>query len=175
VWHSWGGVILASVVGLPVAGLSAWLLARTWHGRPVRYTVAEVFMVAGTLPWLWMILTPSRDTPRRVSLVPLRDLVTAAPADLVVQIGGNLLVFAALGFLLPIRFAARVPAVLAVAATVSITVETLQYVLDLGRVSSVDDVLLNAAGAGLAALCSRNWWRARWYDRRAASVDAEPA
>jgi glycopeptide antibiotics resistance protein len=37
-------------------------------------------------------------------------------------------------------------------------VEVLQYVLDLGRVSSVDDVLVNAVGAVLAALCSRRWW-----------------
>jgi glycopeptide antibiotics resistance protein len=38
-------------------------------------------------------------------------------------------------------------------------VETLQYVLRLDRVSSVDDVLVNTAGAVLAALASRRWWR----------------
>ncbi|MCF4123280.1 VanZ family protein [Antribacter sp. KLBMP9083] len=38
-------------------------------------------------------------------------------------------------------------------------VEVLQYALDLGRVSSVDDVLLNTAGALLAAACSYRWWR----------------
>lgn len=161
VWHSWGGVLLASAAGLPVAGLVAWVLARARPRRPVRYAVSEVAMVAGTVPWLWMILTPSPGTPRRLSLVPLRDLIQLAPADVVVQLGGNLLVFAALGFFLPIRFAARVPAVLAVAAAGSVTVETLQYVLDLGRVSSVDDVLVNAAGAGLAALGSVRWWRVR--------------
>jgi glycopeptide antibiotics resistance protein len=47
-----------------------------------------------------------------------------------------------------------------VAATASVTVEILQYGLDLGRVSSIDDVLLNAAGAGLAALASRRTWAA---------------
>jgi hypothetical protein len=190
VWHSWGGVLVASALGLPVAVLAGWLLARSRPGRPVRYAVAEVLMVAGTLPWLWMILTPSRGTPRRVSLVPLRDLAALAPADLAVQIGGNLLVFAALGFLLPIRFdavrfgavrfgavrfGARVPAVLAIAAAGSVTVETLQYLLDLGRVSSVDDVLVNTLGAGLAALCSRPWWRVREPGRPAAPVDTPPA
>ncbi|MFC4629610.1 VanZ family protein [Promicromonospora alba] len=44
------------------------------------------------------------------------------------------------------------------AAGVSTTVEALQYVLDLGRVASVDDVLVNTVGAVLAALCSRRWW-----------------
>ncbi|WP_239134409.1 VanZ family protein [Rugosimonospora africana] len=161
VWQSWGGVLLVSAAGLPLAGLMVWALARAWPLRPVRYAVAEVAMVAGTVPWLWMILTPSPGTPRRLSLVPLRDLTQLAPADLVVQIGGNLLVFAALGFFLPIRFAARVPTVLAVAVAGSVTVETLQYVLDLGRVSSVDDVFVNAAGAGLAAVCSLSTGLAR--------------
>jgi len=61
------------------------------------------------------------------------------------------------------RFAvlASVPRIVALAAGCSVLVEGAQYVLRLDRVSSVDDVLLNAAGAGLAALASRRWWRAR--------------
>ncbi|WP_420853236.1 VanZ family protein [Segeticoccus rhizosphaerae] len=35
--------------------------------------------------------------------------------------------------------------------------ETAQYVLQLDRVFSIDDVLLNTVGAGLAALASRPW------------------
>ena len=59
------------------------------------------------------------------------------------------------------RFAAlaAVPRVLALAAGCSVLIETAQYVLQLDRVSSVDDVLLNATGAALAALASRPWWR----------------
>ena len=70
--------------------------------------------------------------------------------------------FAALGFFAPLRFAAlaSVPRILALAAGCSVLVETAQYFMP-DRVSSVDDVLLNAAGAGLAALASRHWWRAR--------------
>ena len=92
-----------------------------------------------------------------MSLVPLRDLLTMSAG----QVVGNLLVFAALGFFAPMRFAAlaSVPRILALAAGCSVLVETAQYVLRLDRVSSVDDVLLNAAGAGLAALASRRWWR----------------
>jgi glycopeptide antibiotics resistance protein len=72
-------------------------------------------------------------------------------------------VFAALGFLAPVRFAApaSVPRILVLAAGCSVLVATAQYVLRLDRVSSVDDVLLNTAGAGLAALASRHWWRGR--------------
>ena len=94
--------------------------------------------------------------PGRVSLVPLRDLVTMGP----IGIGGNLLIFAALGFFSPIRFAALAsfPRILALGAGCSALVEIAQYVLRLDRVSSVDDVLVNAAGAVLAGLASRHWW-----------------
>jgi len=126
-----------------------------------------VGIVYGTVPWVWLTLLPggrAGEVSGEVSLVPLRDLQTilsGEPLTAVVQVVGNLLVFAALGFLAPLRFAAlaSVPRVLVLAAGLSILVETAQYVLRLDRVSSVDDVLLNAAGAGLAALASRRWWR----------------
>jgi glycopeptide antibiotics resistance protein len=102
--------------------------------------------------------------PAKVDLIPLRDLLTilaSGPLTATTQVGGNLLVFAALGFFAPLRFAAlaSLPRILALTAGCSILVETAQFVLRLDRVSSVDDVLLNTAGAGLAALASRRWWR----------------
>src|SRR5690606_10006398 len=102
------------------------------------------------------------------SLVPLQDLAAILGDGAVGQVVGNLLVFAALGFFAPVRYAAlaSVPRVLALAAGCSFLVEAAQYALRLDRVSSVDDVLLNAAGAGLAALASRHWWR----DARPASA-----
>jgi glycopeptide antibiotics resistance protein len=79
----------------------------------------------------------------------------------VAQIGGNLLMFAAFGALAPLRLQAlaRLPVIIGLAAAGSLAVETLQYVLALGRVSSIDDMLLNAAGAGVAGLVTRRWWR----------------
>ncbi|WP_432901478.1 VanZ family protein [Micromonospora matsumotoense] len=61
----------------------------------------------------------------------------------------------------PVRFAAfaSMPRILALGAGCSVLVETAQYVLWLDRVSSVDDVLVNATGAVLAGLASRHWWR----------------
>ncbi|MFF5081422.1 VanZ family protein [Actinoplanes sp. NPDC000266] len=163
-WHGWfgtiTGVVLLTVIAFPLAALVTWALARrrgAW-----RRSLAEVGIVYGTAPWVWMILLPNDgdDVNRaRVNLVPLRDLIAVVadgPVSATVQIVGNLLVFAALGFFGPLRFAVlrSVPRVLALGAACSIVVETLQYVLQLDRVSSVDDVLLNAAGAGLAALVS---------------------
>jgi hypothetical protein len=170
-WHgllgTFTGVALITVAVLPLAALAVWALARRRRIAGVaqawRMSLAEVGIVYGTAPWIWMTMLPSRQADR-VSLVPLRDLATIfahGPLTAAVQIVGNLLVLAALGFFAPMRFAAlaSAPRILALAAACSILVETLQYVLGLGRVSSVDDVLLNTAGAGLAALASRRWWR----------------
>lgn len=127
-------------------------------------------MVYGTVPFVWLTLMPGPGAgivPGRVSLVPLRDLITMGPLG----IAGNLVIFAALGFFAPMRFAAlaSVPRILALGGACSVLVETAQYVLQLDRVSSVDDVLVNAAGAALAALASRRWWRTP------AEVRPEPA
>ena len=166
------GVVVTAVAALPLAALAVWALARrrsvTGTTSAWRMSLAEVGIVYGTVPWVWMIMLPGSRAgavPDRVSLVPLRDLVTifaAGPLTATGQVVGNLLVFAALGFFAPMRVAAlaSVPRILALAAGCSVLVEAAQYVLRLDRVSSVDDVLLNAAGAGLAALASRRWWRA---------------
>jgi hypothetical protein len=167
-WHGCfdtdNGVLLMMLVGLPLAGLVVWVLARRRRAAGVslawRMSLAEVGMVYGTVPFVWMTTMPGSGAgvvSGRVSLVPMRDLVTMGPLGIV----GNLLVFAALGFFAPMRFAAlaSVPRILALGASCSIVVETSQYVLRLDRVSSVDDVLVNAAGAVLAALASRRWWR----------------
>ncbi|MFI7673068.1 VanZ family protein [Actinophytocola sp. NPDC049390] len=168
-WAGWvgtfTGVVVITVAVLPLTTLVVWLLARrrvaegasrSWAWRA---SLAEVGMIYGTVPWVWMILLPGSragEVTGRLSLVPLRDLFAMSPG----QIVGNLLVFAALGVFVPLRFAAlaSTPRVLVLAAGCSVLVETAQFVLQLDRVSSVDDVLLNAAGAGLAAFASRRWW-----------------
>jgi hypothetical protein len=174
-WHGWfgtfTGVVVITLASLPVAALVAWALARRRRAAGStsawRMSLADVGIVYGTVPWVWMIMLPGSragEVSGRVSLVPVRDLLTIfadGPLTATVQVVGNLLVFAALGFLAPVRFAAlaSVPRIVALAASLSVVVEIAQYVLRLDRVSSVDDVLLNAAGAGLAALASRRWWR----------------
>ena len=167
-WHGCydteNGVLLMMLIGLPLAVLAAWVLARgrraAGRGSAWRMSLAEVGLVYGTVPFVWITVMPGPGAgivPGRVSLVPLRDLVTMGPLG----IGGNLLILAALGFFAPMRFAApaSLPRILALGAGCSVLIETAQYVFQLDRVSSVDDVLVNAAGAALAALASRRWWR----------------
>ncbi|WP_051187725.1 VanZ family protein [Nocardia tenerifensis] len=169
-WEAWGGVVLAAIAVLPVAGVAAWWLARR---RGWRVALCDVGMVVGTAPWLWMILTPT-GTGRSVNLVPLRDLAAQLADDRVIeQCGGNLLVFAALGFLLPVRrvWFARSYRILLMGVAASFAVEIAQFALAIGRHSSVDDVLLNAAGACLAGQLPRHWWASRAViDRPAAGT-----
>jgi glycopeptide antibiotics resistance protein len=167
-WHgcfdTFNGVVLMTLVALPLSALVVWALARRRRAAGVaaawRMSLAEVGMFHGTVPFLWLTMMPGAGAgtvPGRVSLIPLRDLLTMGPLGIV----GNLLIFAALGFFAPMRFAAlaSVPRILALGAGCSVLVETAQYVLRLDRVSSVDDVLVNATGAVLAGLASRRWWR----------------
>ena len=111
-----GGLWGAGTPGGPSGATPTW----AW-----RMSLAEVGIVYGTAPWVWMTMLPDSQAappPARVSLVPLRDLLTilaeADPVTATAQIVGNLLVFAALGFLAPMRFAAlaSVPRMLALAA-----------------------------------------------------------
>jgi hypothetical protein len=176
-------VALISLVALPLAALTTWGLARRRRhaGNTTspawRKSLAEVGILHGTLPWVWLTMLPAssgRAGHGTLSLVPLRDLSTMPTY----QIVGNLLIFVALGFFAPFRFTvlAAIPRILAVAGACSILIETAQYILQLDRVSSVDDVLLNTVGAGLAALASRRWWHpqlaGRTQDRR--DREAEP-
>ncbi|WP_231956689.1 MULTISPECIES: VanZ family protein [unclassified Actinoplanes] len=159
------GDLLLTVAALPVALLLVAALAhrRRLAGTPAawRLSLAEVGLVYWTVPWVWLTLQPGPGAgvvPGRVSLVPLRDLLTMDTG----QIVGNLLILAGLGFFAPIRFRAlaSAPRMLALGAACSALIETAQYAFQLDRVSSIDDVLLNATGAALAALASRRWWRA---------------
>jgi glycopeptide antibiotics resistance protein len=157
-WARWGQVTVACAVALPVVVAYAALRAR-WVGW--RDAVAETVAVAGTLPWLWMVLTP---LPQRsaVHLIPFHELrwyLNARPADALVQLVGNLAVFAAFGAAAPVRWRLPLWVVALAAGAGSVAVETWQYVADIGRVASVDDVILNTTGAVLGALLTRRWWR----------------
>ncbi|MFD9942010.1 VanZ family protein [Nonomuraea sp. NPDC059023] len=166
IFTMWGNVIIATFLTVPAAALAIFHLtrgrARRAHPAPLRSAVADVGIVIGTAPWIWMILTPSgrRNTVELVPFQVLIDLAAGPWETAFVQVGGNLLVFAALGGLLPVRSArfTSLARIALIAALASMTVESLQYGLRLGRDSATDDVLVNTAGAVLAAVITRRWW-----------------
>jgi hypothetical protein len=173
------GITYLTALCLPLALLAAWALARVRLARGAapaaarRTAWAEVGMVYGTVPWVWMTMLPGSragEVTGAVSLVPLRDLGTMDDF----QVIGNLVILAALGFFAPLRYAATAsfPRALALGLGVSTTIEVLQYVLVLDRVSSVDDVLLNASGCVIGAALSRPWWTARGTGRTRERADS---
>ena len=167
-WQEWigteTGVVVGGVLGIPVALLAVLLLGllrkRGRRPAPWRTALADVGLFWGTLPWVWLLLLPGSSS--ELSLVPFADIADLLAHRDLGQIAGNLLVFAALGFFGPLRFAAlrSVGRVLLVAGAWSALIEIAQFTV-LHRVSSVDDVLLNALGAALASLLSRRWWRGK--------------
>ncbi|MFD4635785.1 VanZ family protein [Lentzea sp. NPDC058436] len=167
-WQEWvgteTGVVVGGVLGIPVAVLAMLLLGlyrrSGKHPAPWRTAIADVGLFWGTLPWVWLLLLPGSSS--ELSLVPFADVVDLLSHRDFGQIVGNVLVFAAFGFFGPLRFAAlrSVWRVLLVAGACSTLIEIAQFTM-LHRVSSVDDVLLNSAGAALASLLSWRWWRPR--------------
>lgn len=166
-WHdlvsTFTGVALLAVVTLPLAVLAACLLAtarrRAGHHHPWRTSLAQVGILHGTVPFVWMTMLPGSragEVVGAMSLVPLRDLESMDTG----QVVGNLLILASLGFFLPLLSPAwaSLRRIVVLAAVCSGLIEVLQFALQLDRVTSVDDVLLNTAGAGLAALLSLPWW-----------------
>src|ERR1700712_3588168 len=82
------------------------------------------------------------------------------------QMVGNLLLLCWLGFLLPLAFRPVRPwmAVL-IAALTSVGIETVQYLIAVGRVSSISDVVFNTIGAAVGALAAKSV-RSRLLDQR---------
>ncbi|WP_082573320.1 MULTISPECIES: VanZ family protein [unclassified Nocardioides] len=159
------GIAVGALALLPLALLGVWALARlrirtgALPGRAWRTSIAEVGLVHGTVPWVWMTMLPGNQAglvTGAVSLEPFRDLETMSE----IQVVGNLVLLSALGFFAPLRFRslASLPRIVVLAACCSALIETAQYTLRLDRVSSVDDVLLNTAGAAVAAVLSWPWW-----------------
>ncbi len=164
-WRDHRTAIVSALLILVICGAVAYLLlVRRRVGAPGarRRSIAEVGLVVGTAPWLVALFTP-QDVRRSASLIPLRDLATllaGSPGTAIAQIVGNLVVLVAVGFFLPMRLpaAASPPAVLVITSCSAVLIETMQWALAIGRVSSVDDVLLNTLGAVLAARASQRWW-----------------
>lgn len=167
-WHdlvfTFTGVAVLTVIALPLAVLLAGLLGgvRRRMSRPDawRTSLAQVGLVYGTVPFVWLTMLPggrAGEVIGSVSLVPLRDLETMDTG----QVVGNLLILAAVGAFVPMLSSswASLPRIVLLAGICSSLIEVLQYVLLLDRVSSIDDVLLNTAGAAMAALASSPWWR----------------
>jgi len=78
-WNGWfgtyNGVVLLTVLALPVVVLLVVMRPRAW---------ATVGLVYGTVPWIWMTMIPGGGAgvvPGRVSLIPFKDLLEMLAAE----------------------------------------------------------------------------------------------
>ncbi|MEU6645902.1 VanZ family protein [Saccharomonospora sp. NPDC046836] len=159
--RSFGVLIPIGVLALPFA-LLAWrqLALRRSRRMPSRVAVTtaglDVTIVLLGLLVLGVVAMPLPG-PDGVNLMPGTDLTIALTEnDSFWQVAANIALLLPFGVLLPLRWAwwRSGHRVTIAALLVSIGIESMQYLVGVGRVASTDDVLLNTVGAaaGIALL-----------------------
>ncbi|HKS46238.1 MAG TPA: VanZ family protein [Amycolatopsis sp.] len=165
---SFGILLPATIIALTFA-LFAWRLLANWRGRTKPTWVAAttagldvaIVLVAGEVFAVTMMPIVSGHTSS-LHLMPGSDILTEFHGDgSLWQIAGNLVLLAPLGVLVPLRVPPlrSVRRMMVTAFVVSIAIETTQYLLHVGRVTSTDDILLNTLGVAAAATLSCGWAR----------------
>jgi hypothetical protein len=166
-----GELVPAAIVALPLALLSWWGLSRRRRRRTTepaarRSAALDVAIVLSALPVLYLVLIPVPNPGHDlVSLRPgaqileLIDPVTSSQT-LLWQLIGNVLLLAPLAALVPLRVRRlrSLARVTAAALLTSTSIEFVQWLMETGRVSATDDVILNTLGGTLGALLTRHWW-----------------
>lgn len=154
-------VSLVIAVALLVVLVTAWVLgSRSEPGRAGRSGRLLGFLAVGIsgVAVLYVALIARMSIAAReseVSFVPVVDTFHAIVGQTTANVTlsglvGNVVLFVPLGFSLSLiadDLARRVIVVILTAASLSIAVEFVQFILNRGGVAAVDDVLLNVAGA----------------------------
>jgi glycopeptide antibiotics resistance protein len=160
-WRSFGDlapllvlVAIATLLGLLFVGRLSEALRRTATAAVLVTwllgVAAVTLLPAGGLRGRSADLVPFRSTLRMVTDAVDWEVATA-------QAGGNVALFVPLGLLLPLLSATRysLGRTLAIASTIGVCIETAQWLLALGRVTSIDDVIFAALGATMGWAISR--------------------
>ena len=164
-WRTFGELLPLGIAGVCV--LAGTLVAWGRVGKVGQRRLTVLFLAIWGLSLAAVTLWPSGGwldannnwQTRGINLTPLSEIGDALTNSVtwhvpVEQIGGNLLLFAPLGIAIVMVAGQGVPrwTGFVVGFGVGLTVEVMQWLLNVGRVSSVDDVLLAALGAGLGLL-----------------------
>ncbi|BBH18462.1 hypothetical protein Back2_27490 [Nocardioides baekrokdamisoli] len=164
---TFSGAVTTAVVVAPFLPVLMCLLAaiRRLRGRApgaaLRTAVLDVGLIYATVVPIWLTMVPGGHPGLVVH--PWTDIPTM-PHDALL---GNLLLLAGIGFFVPMRFRlmSSVTLTTLLAMAISCAIETCQYVLPIGRVASIDDVILNTSGAAVAAILAVPWWARRPWAR----------
>ncbi len=166
--RAFGAMIPLTITAIPYALLGWPLLAahrRRRAGRSSASATAAVDVTLGLVCFLVFCLVTmpvAGAHGSRLSLEPGTDLRLAlSDSSCLWQALGNVLMLSPLGALLPLR-SRRLRSLIRIAVgalAVSVLVEGTQYLIQAGRVTSADDILLNTLGAVIGALLTRRVWR----------------
>ncbi|MGW7537596.1 VanZ family protein [Amycolatopsis sp. NPDC054798] len=158
-------IIPVTVVALPLSQI-LWVVLAVRRSRRLPVPIATFTAAIDTAILLCcglvavLVTAPVGNAEgRTLHLLPGQDIANLGE-DAGWQIAGNLVLLAPLAALVSVRSPRlqSVARVAAAAALVSIGIEAVQYVLDAGRVSATDDVLLNTIGATASASLTRSLW-----------------
>ena len=144
-----GALLLLS---LAVRGISARYAHRPLSWRAIVWSAAIVGWAAA-VAYITLVAGITTSTGSRpVELVPGGGIVQLLTDSVsvevpLVQIGGNAVLFAPFGVLLALRHSISITRCIGWAALASVAIEATQFAFALGRVASVDDVLVNTLGA----------------------------
>ena len=160
IFRNFGAELLwVAIPSLLVVGFAISRLRRVPGSRPHNVqVVARALLVVISLVAGAMLFSPVTQTvqSRFLDLHLMTTLQSSFQNHIMfAQMVGNLLLLCWLGFLLPIAFRPIRPwlAVL-ISAIASIGIETVQYVIAVGRVSSISDVFFNTVGAAAGAIAA---------------------
>ncbi|KAA5827134.1 VanZ family protein [Saccharopolyspora hirsuta] len=160
--------VVCAPVPLAVLTTAVSLVLRTFVGSrsQPRDPFVDAALVYSAVLIGGIVFAPQSGTGSRIELQPGADVLVALraePGDLLpwLQLTGNLLLLLPFGVLAPmrVRWLSRTPKVFLAALAVSAGIELTQLLLVSGRVTSTDDVLLNALGAAAGSALTRRWRR----------------
>jgi VanZ family protein len=172
---SFDGLVPAVLLLLPVAAVTAAVSValrvrrfRAAASRTLADPLLDALLIYCSLLVGYLVFTPQTTSIDPIQLDPGNDLamaLDAQPGDSLpwIQLVGNVLLFAPLGAMLPMRLAwlDNVLKVALVALLASCVIELLQLLFVSGRVVSTDDVVLNTTGGTLGSLLTKGLWRHR--------------
>ena len=160
IWRNFGAELLwVTIPSVLVVAFAISRLRRAPGARPHNVqVVARALLVVISLFAGAMLFSPVTKTvhARFLDLHLLATLRSSFENHIMfTQMVGNLLLLCWLGFLLPIAFRPVRPwMAVVISALASVAIETVQYVIAVGRVSSISDVFFNVLGAAGGALAA---------------------
>ncbi|HEX2053569.1 MAG TPA: VanZ family protein [Actinomycetota bacterium] len=168
-----GQLYVFLVIAVPTLGLLLLNQRRRYRLGRVPRVLSRPFVldlaVGATVLGILLVTLSAKPNPHpKVDLIPLHPLWTALTGSVdatrvATLFGANVVLFVPLGILLPLRWPRLNNGwvVVLVSAVLSGAIETLQYFMDRGRVTQLDDVIFNTLGGllGWMALRAGSWVR----------------